>query len=160
MEIASLNRLKGELNELPQKQLIDICIALAKYKLENKEYLNYLLFEAHDKNNFVLSVKKLIDTHFEELKTQTNLYYTKKSLRKLLRLITKYCKYVADKGLTAELHIYFCKKIKHSGIPYHKSQLITNLFQQQLKKINNLIKTMHQDLQTDYLRELETILEL
>ncbi len=157
MESATLNTIKKELQQLPQKQLVELCVALAKYKKDNKEFLDYLLFEAHDKNNFVLSVKKQIDEHFAELKVQTNLYYVKKSLRKLLRIITKYCKYIGDKGLAADLHIYFCKKFKASGIPYNKSQLLINMYEQQLKKINALIKTLHEDLQSDYLRELEEV---
>lgn len=157
MESATLNTIKKELQELSQKQLVELCVALAKYKKDNKEFLDYLLFEAHDKNNFILSVKKLMDEHFEELKTQSNLYYVKKSLRKLLRIISKYCKYIADKGLAADLHIYFCKKLKESKIPYHKSQLLINMYEQQLKKINSFVKTLHEDLQNDYLRELEEL---
>lgn len=159
MKSASISELKKELNELPQKQLVELCLSLAKYKKDNKEFLDYLLFEAHDKANFVLSVKKEIDENFEELKTQSNLYYTKKSLRKILRLITKYCKYLNDKAIASELRIYFCSKLKNSGIPYHKSQLIVNMYEQQLKKINTLISSLHEDLQQDYLNDLEKIIE-
>ena len=157
MKTATLNELKKELNELPQKQLVELCLTLAKYKKDNKEFLDYLLFEAHNKTSFVAEVKKQIDSHFSELKTQSNLYFVKKSLRKLLRLITKYCKYISDKALAADLHIYFCKKLKLSGIPFQKSQMIINMYQQQLKKINTLLKSLHEDLQNDYLIELEEI---
>lgn len=158
MKSASINELKKELNELPQKHLVELCLSLAKYKKDNKEYLDYLFFEAHDKPNFALSIKKEIDEHFEELKTQSNLYYTKKSLRKILRLLTKYCKYLNDKAIAAELHIYFCSKLKNSGIPYHKSQLIVNMYEQQLKKIKTLISALHEDLQQDYLNDLDEII--
>jgi hypothetical protein len=157
VKTATLNELKKELNELPQKQLVELCLTLAKYKKDNKEFLDYLLFEAHNKTSFVAEVKKQIDSHFSELKTQSNLYFVKKSLRKLLRLITKYCKYISDKALAADLHIYFCKKLKLSGIPFQKSQMIINMYQQQLKKINTLLKSLHEDLQNDYLIELEEI---
>ncbi|MBC7696719.1 MAG: hypothetical protein H7141_14875 [Burkholderiales bacterium] len=157
MKTVTLHELKKELHELPPKQLAELCITLAKYKKDNKEFLDYLLFEAHDKNNFISGVKKEIDANFEELKNQPNLYYVKKSLRKLLRIITKYCRYVADKALAAELHIYFCQKLKASGIPYHKSQLLINMYEQQLKKINSLINALHEDLQQDYLNDLEKL---
>lgn len=157
MKTSTISELKKELVELPQKQLVDLCLHLAKYKKDNKEFLDYLLFQSHDKSSFVNTVKSEIDEHFEELKTQTNLYYVKKSLRKLLRLITKYCKYIADKALAAELHIYFCRKMKTSDIPCHKSQLLINMYEQQLKKINTLIKGLHEDLQQDYLNDLEEI---
>ncbi len=158
MKAASISELKKELQELPPKQLAELCITLAKYKKDNKEFLDFLLFEAHDKPNFISEVKKEIDEHFLELRSQSNLYYVKKSLRKLLRIINKYCKYISDKALAAELHIYFCTKLKDSGIRFQKSQLLVNMYEQELKKINTLIKTLHEDLQQDYLNDLEKIL--
>lgn len=158
MKAAGLSDIKKELEFLEPKKLLELCIALAKYKKDNKEYLGFLLFEEHDKTQFVKEVKLEIDEHFELLKTQSNLYYVKKSLRKLLRIITKYTKYVDDKGLSAEMYIYFCSKLKHSGIPYYKSQMLVNLMEQQIKKINSLITTLHPDLQNDYLNDLEKII--
>lgn len=158
MKVSSISELKKELHELPQKQLVELCLSLAKYKKDNKEFLDYLLFQAHDKPSFISAIKSEIDEHFDELKSQSNLYYVKKSLRKLLRLITKYCKYVGDKAAAAELHIYFCSKLKQSGIPYHKSQLLINMYEQQIKKINSLIGGLHEDLQQDYLNDLDRII--
>lgn len=158
MKVSSISELKKELHELPQKKLVELCLSLAKYKKDNKEFLDYLLFQTHDKSVFIISVKSEIDDYFEELKHQPNLYYVKKSLRKLLRLITKYCKYIGDKSSAAELHIYFCSKLKKSGIPYHKSQLLVNMYEQQLKKINTLINALHEDLQQDYLNELQALI--
>jgi hypothetical protein len=157
MKAAGLSDIKKELEFLEPKKLLELCIALAKYKKENKEYLGFLLFEEHDKPQFIKEVKLEIDEHFELLKTQSNLYYVKKSLRKLLRIITKYTKYVDDKGLSAEMYIYFCTKLNNSGIPYHKSQMLVNLMEQQIKKINTLITTLHPDLQNDFLNDLEKI---
>jgi len=157
MKSTTLNELKKEIQELPPKELVELCIALAKYKKDNKEYLGYLLFESHDKPAFTKEIKTDIDAHFEELKTQTNLYYVKKSLRKILRILNKYSKYLNDKANSAELYIYFLTKLKDSGIPFHKSKLIMNMYAQQLKKINSLIATLHEDLQSDYSRDLEKI---
>ncbi|MEO6305424.1 MAG: hypothetical protein ABIP51_19840 [Bacteroidia bacterium] len=158
MKAAGLSDIKKELEHLQQKELLELCISLAKYKKDNKEYLGFLLFESHDKLQFMKEVKNEIDAHFEEVKLQANLYYVKKSLRKLLRIITKYTKYVDDKGLSAEMHIYFCLKLKNSGIPYHKSQMLVNLMDGQIKKINTLMTTLHPDLQNDYLQDLEKIM--
>jgi membrane-anchored protein YejM (alkaline phosphatase superfamily) len=157
MKSPSLSELKKELGELSSHQLADLCINLAKYKKDNKEFLGYLLFQAHDNATFVGEIKKEMDEHFLELKAQSNLYYVKKSLRKLLRILTKYCKYLGDKSLAAELHIYFCIKLKESDIPFRKSQLLVNMYEQQLKKINALIATLHEDIQSDYSRDLEKI---
>ncbi len=157
MKAASLQEIKKELQALPPDDLLELCLALAKYKKDNKEYLGYLLFEAHNKTNLINDVKTLIDEQITALQTQPNLYYVKKGLRKLLRLVNKYCKYVNDKTLTVDLYIYFCSKLKNSGIPYHKSKLIVNMYELQLKKINTLIASFHEDLQQDYLNDLENI---
>ena len=157
MKSASLSELKKELQEIPQKELIELCVALAKYKKDNKEFLGYLLFEAYDKNAFIKEVKMEIGEQITLLQSQPNLYFVKKGLRKTLRVITKYNKYINDKTLSADLLIYFCNKLKQSGIPYHKSQLIVNMYEQQLKKINVLINSLHEDLQQDYINDLEKL---
>jgi hypothetical protein len=157
MNVSSLQEVKQELQELSPKELLELCISLAKYKKDNKEYLGYLLFQAHDRDGFILEVKSEIDSHFTEIVTQKNLYYIKKSLRKILRIINKYCKYMGDKSATAELHIYFCLKIKQAHIPIHKSARLVNLFNAEEKKIRSVISALHEDLQADFLKELDTI---
>lgn len=159
MKPASLQELKKELQELSPKELAELCIKLAKYKKDNKEYLGYLMFEAHDKDAFVKEIKAEVDSNFIELKSQTNLYYIKKSLRKVLRIINRYCKYVGDKGVAAELHIYFCMKIRENAIPVHKSARLENLYNGEIKKINAFIATLHEDLRHDYARDLEKIMK-
>ena len=157
MKSGSLSEIKKELQELEPKQLAELCIALAKYKKDNKEYLDYLMFESHDKNGFVTQVKQLVDENFAELNPNTNLYYAKKSLRKILRIINKYIKNFGDKAIAAELHIYFCRKLIASGIPIEKSVRLVNLKNGEIKKIKALIDALHEDLQYDYLKELEEI---
>jgi hypothetical protein len=157
MKAASLNELKKELQELEPSRLAELCVDLAKYKKDNKEFLGYLLFESHDKPAFIKEIKELTDTHFAELATQTNLYYTKKSLRKILRIVNKYIKYLGDKPSAIDLLLYFCMKMKQSGIDMSKSVQITNIYTQQVKKINGHIETLHPDLQYDYLKELENL---
>jgi hypothetical protein len=157
MRATSLQDLKNELKELPQRDLLELCLKVAKYKKDNKEYLGYLLFESHDKTAFVKSVKEEIDEQFITVRTQSNLYFVKKSLRKILRIINKYSKYAADKAASAEMLIYFLIQLKQSGIPYKKSQQLTNMYQQQLKKINALVAALHEDLRGDFAADLERI---
>jgi hypothetical protein len=157
MKSSSLHELKKELALLPAKDLVDICVSLAKYKKDNKDFLNYLLVESYDTVGFVKEIKREIETEIDYLKSQSNLYYLKKSLRKLLRSITRYCRYINDKATSADLHIYFCLKLKESGIPFKKSQLLVNMYEQQLKKINSFIKSIHEDLQNDYAEDLKKI---
>jgi len=157
MKSGSLSDIKKELQELEPARLAELCIALAKYKKDNKEFLDYLLFESHNKQDFVKQIRELVDENFAELHPDTNLYYAKKSLRKILRIINKYIKYIGDKAIAVELHIYFCRKLKASKIPIHKSARLVNLEAVEIKKIKSLIASLHEDLQHDYLKELEEL---
>ncbi|TAL61726.1 MAG: hypothetical protein EPN85_04115 [Bacteroidetes bacterium] len=157
MKVSSLQEVKRELQEIPPRELLELCISLAKYKKDNKEYLAYLLFQSHDRNAFILQIKAETDELFVELKTQENMYHIKKGLRRILRIINKYCKYLGNKAGSAEVHLHFCQKIKEAGIPIHKSARLVNLFHAQEKKIRSLISTLHEDLQADYLKEVGAI---
>lgn len=85
IETASLSDIKKELLFLEPKQIAELCLQLAKYKKENKEYLSYLLFHAHDKNTAVTSVKEEIDVWFTEI-NHTNLYLVKKKFAQNIAL--------------------------------------------------------------------------
>ena len=158
MKAASISELKNELKTLSQKDLVDVCLRLAKYKTDNKALIGFLLFEAHNKPAFVEEIKNEIITQFNEINPQQNLYFIKKSLRKIKRQIVKYAKYIDDKALAADLHIFFCLQLKESGIPFEKSQQLSNLYAAELKTILGLIKALHPDLQADYNHELEKII--
>lgn len=150
MRSASINELKKELQLLPAADLADLCLSLTKYKKDNKEYLTYLLLESYDKQGFVKEIRSEITEGFADIGPASNLYYAKKSLRKILRQITKYSRYINDKAVSCELLIHFCRALKESGLPISKSQQLTNLYQQQLKKIDKLILSLHEDLQNDF----------
>lgn len=154
MKTSSVSEIKQELLNTPQKQLIELCLQLAKYKKENKELLSYLLFESSDLETYIKNVKADIDEQFENI-NKDNLYFAKKSLRKILRVTLKYIRHTSSKQAEVELLIYFCNALKNSGIAMRKSTALTNLYNQQIKKIHKAIDTMHEDLQYDYLRELQ-----
>lgn len=156
IESASISDIKKELQLLEPKQLAELCLQLAKYKKDNKEYLSYLLFHSHDKNTAVALVKEEIDILFTEI-NHINLYVVKKSLRKILRFTNKHIKYIGSKEQEIELLIYFCKKIRLSRIPINKSTVLQNLYNAQVKKINGIVLKLHEDLQYDYLNELEAL---
>jgi hypothetical protein len=157
MKSHGLSDIRKELAELQPRELAELCLKLAKYKADNKELLGYLLFDSHDRNEFVRKLKEEVDGHFESLKTQSNLYYVKKSLRKIQRIINKYCKYMNDDSISAELHIYFLLELKGSGIPFMKSEKTMNIYRQEMIKINALITSLHEDLRMDYQSDLEKL---
>src|SRR5215208_5161013 len=134
MKAASLNELKQELNTRPQKEVLELCLRLAKFKKENKELLTFLLFEAGDLQSYIKNVKIEIGEQFS-LINKTNLYFAKKSIRKILRTLNKFIKYTASKEAEVELLIFYCIKLQESGIALHKSTSITNLLNMQIKKI-------------------------
>ncbi len=155
--MATVQELKQELQAVSHYKLLELCLRLAKFKKENKELLTFLLFEAHDEEAYINSVKGLIDGGFTEL-PKANLYLTKKSLRKILRITNRYIKYSGSKLAEATLLIYFCSKMKSSGIPYSKTTVLKNLYEMQLKKINTAMKTLHEDIQYDLQKELNELM--
>jgi phosphoenolpyruvate carboxylase len=157
MKAASIAEIKQELITLPSKKVLELCLRLAKYKKENKELLSYLLFNAHDEHAFVENVKNEIDEQFTEL-PKANVYLTKKSLRKILKGIGKYSRHTGTGESAIEMLIHFCTKVKTSGIPLYRNQALSNLYNQQLKKINKLMESIHEDLHFDYKKKLEQLI--
>src|SRR4051812_39483859 len=145
MKAATIYELKQELSSLPIRDLVEICQRLGKFKKENKELLTYLLYEANDEDEYVKGIKKEIDELFAEINL-SHLYFAKKSLRKIVRLINKYCRYSGIKTTELELHLYFSNVLKESGIPIRQNKVISNLFDSELKKIKTVLGTLHEDL--------------
>ena len=156
MKTASISEVKNELANASQKELLEVCLRLIKYKKENKELLNYLLFEAYNLPGYIESIKKEIDEQFAEI-NKTNLYFAKKTLRKILKICNKHVKFTASKEAEVELLMYFCDKIKTSGIRIQKSAALTNLYNNQIKKIKIIVGTLHEDLQHDFNKQIEQL---
>lgn len=156
MNTASLNEIKKEINTLDPETIAGLCMRLAKYKKENKELLNYLLFEAHNEQAYLQSVKEDVDEFFTEIPAP-NLYLTKKVLRKILRFVNKQIKYSGIAQTEIELRIYFCTKVNEARVPLTEGTVLFNLYQQQVKKISTVVNKLPEDIQADYQRELESI---
>ena len=71
MQSASLSTIKNELQHIPQEALVELCIRMAKYKKENKELLNYLLFENTNEHEYIQTLKNEITTEFESVNVST-----------------------------------------------------------------------------------------
>lgn len=156
MKAASIAELKAELKRVPQAELIETVLRLARYKKENKELLTYLLFEADDEAAYIQNAQQEIEHRFEEINT-THLHYAKKGVRKVLRITNKHIRYTGSKVVETELLLHFLRTLKASGIKLNKSTQLNNLYQAQVKKIRTAIGTMHEDLQYDYLSQLEDL---
>ncbi|MFH0896313.1 MAG: hypothetical protein V2A54_17920 [Bacteroidota bacterium] len=156
MKTTSLSDLKKDLRTLSPAELTELCMRMAKYKKENKELLSYLLYDSSDERLYIKEVKILIDMGFDEINHDT-FYYEKKSLRKILRTTNKYIKYSGLKQTEAELLIYFCGKMKKSGIAYEKSVAMSNFYIRQMGRIKKAVDSLHEDLQHDFEVELKKL---
>jgi hypothetical protein len=152
MKPASIQEIKQALQSLPPTRLTELCLRLARFKKDNKELLTYLLFESADEAAYIAQIKKEIDIEFESL-PKPNLYLTKKSLRKVLRSILRQIRYTGSPQAEVELLTHFLGKMR--TIPFRESQVLLNLYHQQLKKIRSIIARLHEDLQYDYLKQLQ-----
>lgn len=152
----SISDLNKQLRQLPAKEIAEICVRIAKHKKENKELLDYLLNESHDEEGFREKIKAETELQFREM-NRSNLYLAKKSLRKILRMINKNCRFSGNKETEAILLIHFCKTLKNSGIPFYESQVLINMYSNLQKKIATAISKLHEDLQFDYKQELAAI---
>lgn len=156
MKSASIQEIKKEITSLNKTDLTTLCIQLAKYKKENKELLNFLLFESHDIDGYIQSAIEEVDELFLSINS-SHVYFAKKTLRKILRITNKYIKYSGNKQVEIELLMHYCKKFKALGFHKMKSQALNNLLETQIKKVHKAIESLHEDLQFEYLRTIEKL---
>ena len=156
MKTATVKEIQSELEGLNQPELMVLCLRLARFKKENKELLTYLLFESFDEETYIINLKHYIDEQFAGINT-SSLYFVKKSLRKILRSLSKFIRYTGSVNVEVQLLIHFCATLKDSGIPIKDSQVLVNLYQGQLKKLAKSIAGLHEDLQYDFLKELDKL---
>ncbi|MGN6264949.1 MAG: hypothetical protein ACTHM5_04715 [Ginsengibacter sp.] len=153
MKAASIQEIKKALSDTNSKILLEYCLRLAKYKKENKEMLSFLLFEADDVPNFISEIKKETLEQFGQI-NKSNIYFIKKSVRKILRDINKQIHFAMSRQAECELLIHFCNCFALHSIPVSKSRQLMNLYQSQLKKIEKALSELHPDLQYDLNKQL------
>lgn len=157
MKTATITVLKKELAHHSQKELMELCLRLSKFKKENKELLTYLLFET-DEEDYILGIKEEVKLLFEQINT-SSYFFIKKSVRKILRLIKKYIRYSKITTTEIELLLYFCNELKKISKPIVKNRTLQNIFDRQIILIKKAIKKLHEDLQFDYNFELNELIE-
>ena len=156
MKASSINELKQELVNTPASSLVDLCLRLARFKKENKELLTYLLFEAHDTSAYIRSVKEEMALQFADI-NKSNVYFVKKTVRKILRFAKKYIRYSGLAIVEVELLIYFCESLNGLNIPIDKNPVLFNIYQNQLRNIRKALGGLHEDLQYDYLKAVDKL---
>lgn len=156
MKTPALKEIREELENLPATRVMELFLRLIRSRKENKELISYLLFESHNEAGYIESIRHEIDGEFNLLPAATS-YLTKKALRKILRTITRYTKQMGSKQAEVELRIYFCRKLKISGIQLKRNTTLENIYEQQIKKIRTLIDLLHEDLGHDYKKMLDEL---
>jgi hypothetical protein len=156
MKTASLKEIKTELENTPPEKLLELCLRLTKFKKENKELLTYLMFEEGNEASYVASVKLLLDELFETI-NKTQLYFAKKTIRKIVRTANRYIKYSDSKTTEPDILIYICEKINDLNLDLKRNTALYNIYLSLLKKIKKTVSSMHEDEQYDYLKMLEIL---
>ncbi len=152
----TVHTIKKELLNLPKEMVIEHCLRMAKYKKDNKELLNYLLFEADSEGNYVSVIKDDIKAQFADINQET-FYYAKKNIRRIHRMTTKHIKHSGKKETEIELLIFFCLQMQNCAVSFKESKVMTNLYERQIKNIEKALKSLHEDIRLDYEDELDEI---
>lgn len=158
MKAVTIKQLKDELSHKSASELKELCLQLARFKKENKELLTYLLFESHNEEMYIETIKEEIDIQFDEINTNS-FYYIRKNVRKILASIKKHIRYSKKKETEAELLLYFCKKMKAFRPSLNRSTRLQNVFDSQIKMAKKAIEKLHEDLQYDFQLEVDQLLE-
>ncbi len=158
METNSIAEIKKELQQLAPKDLLELCLRLTKFKKANKELAHYLLFEAHHEAAYIEKAKIEISNRFEEMPT-SSLFFSTKHLRKTLRIAKQYAQYSKIPQTEIELTLHFCSELKIRKNYWKNYQAIDGIFERQVNKIKKDLGKLHEDLQYDYEKLLDQLLD-
>ena len=158
MKAASIVTLRKALAHLDRQALQQLCLRLARFKLENKELLTYLIFESEDELQYVQSIKSQLDKLFDEINTN-RYFFIKKSVRKILRRIRKFSRYSNAQETEVELLLYFCCKMKTIRPSIFNNKTLTNLYNRQVEASRKKTLKLHEDLQYEYQLQIEKLIK-
>jgi hypothetical protein len=155
--IYGLQDIKKELQHLSGLQIAELCLRLARHKKENKELLAYLLFEADNNAAFIEKIKAETGFMFSQLPVRS--YEAAKYLRKILRLLGKYIKFMASKEAEIELLINFCTGYIQYADRRTSYKPLRLILVRQVEKIRTAIGKLHEDLQYDFVTDYNLMLD-
>jgi hypothetical protein len=158
MKAASIVTLRKALTHLDRQALQQLCLRLARFKLENKELLTYLIFESEDELQYIQSIKSQLDDLFDEINTK-RYFFIKKSVRKILRRIRKFSRYSNAQETEVELLLYFCCKMKTIQPSIFNNKTLTNLYNRQVEASRKKTLKLHEDLQYEYQLQIEKLIQ-
>lgn len=157
IKVYGLADIKKELQFHDKDSLVELCLRLARHKKENKELMAYLLFEADNEQTFIDNVVAESGFMFSQL--PSNNYQMAKSMRKILRLLNKYIKFMGSKQAEIEFLLSFCRNYVQYADRRGSYKPLRLILTRQLEKIRKAIAKLHEDLQFDYSQDYNTLLD-
>jgi hypothetical protein len=156
MKAASVKEIKSALENLPASVLVDLCLRVVKFRNENKELATYVLFDEANEAAYVRSVHESLELLFADVH-KTNPYYAKKTLRKIVRIANKFIRYSSQENTGVDILLFVAQQMRPFYLDMKKSTALENIYLGVIKKIKKLTSGLHEDLQYDYLRQLDKI---
>ena len=156
MKAKSLKELREELVYAEKQDLVDFCLQLARFKLENKELLTYELFYKHNKDLYLSEIEAHIDNEFDGLYDKSY-FYLKKGVQKINRHVKKFIRIAKNPEIEVHLLLYFLKKFTAYEPDLLKDKILNNMYHREYKLVTNRIGKLHPDLQYDYKIALEKV---
>ncbi|TWT65355.1 hypothetical protein [Allorhodopirellula solitaria] len=150
MKPATISELKRALAPLSHDELLDACVRLAKFKVDNKLLLTYLTLKSGDEAGYVDEVCADID---EELPARGMIH--KKTLRRIIRMMEKCIRFSGDKETELQIRIHFCCQISERGLQWGRCRVSENMYLAQRKKIEKALEKVHPDLQYDFRQQMQ-----
>ena len=163
MKAAKISELKKELAKLDHDELFDVCVRLAKFKVESKELLTYLLMKADNEIGYADELCDEIDASFNALSVDAVRVrgnrgeFIRRRCAKLFAGWTNPCDSRVTKRLSCRCGSTFAGKIKEKRIRFGSCRVSANLYATQLKKIDKAIEKVHPDLQFDYNQQVSAV---
>jgi hypothetical protein len=153
----SLADIKQELLHLSHSELIAITTRILKFKKENKELAEFILFHEKQEIEFIAKCKSGMSVMFKDV-NQRSVFLAKKTIRKIARTNTKLYNFSKSPIVGISIASHFCEELMKMKLDIRTSQTLVNMYASHLKKIEKYIATLHEDLQYDY-KNLVNMLE-
>lgn len=157
MKTHGIAEIKKTIKNISHAELSEICLKLARFKKDNKEYVHFLLYEASNPLEYAEQVMESLHDPLTNLNRHPSLKV--KELRKHLRVLSRHIRYTSSLEVEITLLIWFLEMmVAHAGVRQSNKALYT-LFIRQLEKIRKAFPKLHEDLQFDYAQPYQKLLE-
>ncbi|TVR38558.1 MAG: hypothetical protein EA392_08775 [Cryomorphaceae bacterium] len=159
MNSSSLPQLRKIWKDLSAEELHQLLDRLGRFSRDNKELLHYLLVFGNNEDAYISAICHQLDEGFEGLNRQ-NITWTRKGLRRLVRMLNRYVRYSGKTDTEIVLRTEFCNRMLVHGIPLEKSAVVGNMFNRELDRISRALSKLHPDQQLDYDGWVQTLHKL